>query len=413
MLRSQTVHTIRDLALQGLSIRTIAQHTGIARNTVRKYLRGTPEAAPRPRRGTKLDPFKDQIRRWIHEDRLLNCQTMLERLKAAGYTGSISILKAFVTPLRPPRRGKRPVRRYETTPGEQLQLDWGEFLYEQDGHVQKLYGFTAVLSYSRMRFVCFTKRCDAPTLIRCLMQAAEYFGGLPRVVLTDRMKSVLVQMEDRTPQWNPLWQDVLAAIGVTPRVCRPYAPQTKGKVERSIRVVKESFWPGVRFTDLDDLNRQALAWCDRRNQVVHGTTRAKPIDRWVEEPLRPLPAGFAWERFALEDRKVTSDGFVSFDGVLYGLPAQAQLTGRVVQIGVRGATLTIWAQGQVVVQHTVRPVSGTQVLHPQQFAGVPPAGTRQPAPAPLGHQVGMPVPAKRDLQEYDQRWNVAAPEVAA
>ncbi|NJO85048.1 MAG: transposase [Blastochloris sp.] len=157
------MHTIRDLALQGLSIRTIAQQTGIARNTVRKYLRGTPEAAPRPRRGTKLDPFKDQIRRWIHEDRLLNCPTMLERLKAAGYTGSISILKAFVTPLRPPRRGKRPVRRYETTPGEQLQLDWGEFLYEQDGHVQKLYGFTAVLSSSRMRFVCFTKRCDAPT----------------------------------------------------------------------------------------------------------------------------------------------------------------------------------------------------------------------------------------------------------
>jgi hypothetical protein len=163
------------------------------------------------------------------------------------------------------------------------------------------------------------------------------------------MKSVLVQMEGRTPQWNPLWQDFLAAIGVTPRVYRPYAPQTKGKVERSIRVVKESFWPGVRFTDLTDLNRQALAWCDRRNQVVHATTRAKPVNRWLDAGLRPLPAGFAWERFAVEDRKVTSDGFVSFDGVLYGLPAQAQLTGRVVQIGVRGATLTIWAQGHVVV----------------------------------------------------------------
>ena len=144
----------------------------------------------------------------------------------------------------------------------------------------------------------------------------------------------------------------------------------------------------MRFTDLDDLNRQALAWCDRRNQVVHATTRVKPVDRWVEEGLQALPTGFAWERFALEDRTVTSDGFVSFDGVLYGLPAAAQLTGRVVQVGVRQQTVTIWAHGQVVVQHVRRAVSGTQVIHPAQFTGVPPASTaaarRDPARAPGG-----------------------------
>lgn len=413
MLRSQTVHTIRDLAAQGKSIRAIAEQTGLARNTIRKYLRGTPEAAPRPRRQSKLDPFKEQIRRWVHEDRLLNCETMLERLQPLGYTGSISILKAFVTPLRPPRRGRRPVQRYETKPGDQLQIDWGEFLFERDGKLHKLYGFTAVLSYSRMRFVCFMKRCDTPTLIRCVMRACEYFDGLPQVILADRMKSVLLEMEDGSPKWNPLWSDFLAALGVTPRVCRPYAPQTKGKVERTIRVVKESFWPGVRFTDLDDLNRQALAWCDRRNQVVHATTRAKPVDRWVEEGLRPLPSGFSWERFALEERKVTSDGFVPFDGVLYGVPARAQLTGRVVQVGVRQQTLTVWANGQVIVQHTVRAVSGTQVLHPEQFAGVPPASTRPHTPTPVGHQVAPPTPVRRALTEYDQLCGVTATEVAA
>ena len=83
MLRNQNVHTIRDLAAQGQSIRAIAEQTGIARNTVRKYLRGLPVAAPRPRRTSKLEPFKERIRRWIHADRLLNCQTMLERLRAA------------------------------------------------------------------------------------------------------------------------------------------------------------------------------------------------------------------------------------------------------------------------------------------------------------------------------------------
>ncbi|MBK9714635.1 MAG: transposase [Kouleothrix sp.] len=164
------MQTIRELAAQGKSIRTIVAETGIARNTVRKYLRGTPVAAPRPRRTSKPDPFKDQIRRWISEDHLLNCQTMLERLEAQGYTGSISILKDFVQPLRPARPGRQPVRRYETKPGEQMQVDWGEFVFEQDGQIRKLYGFTAVLSYSRMRFVCFSKRCDTSSLIRGLLR---------------------------------------------------------------------------------------------------------------------------------------------------------------------------------------------------------------------------------------------------
>lgn len=416
MLRSHSVNTIRELAAQGQSIRAIAEQTGIARNTVRKYLRGKPVAAPRPRRSSKLDPFKDQIRRWVHEDRLCNCPTMLERLRTAGYTGSLSVLKAFVTPLRPPRRGRPPVQRYETTPGEQVQIDWGEFLFERDDQPHKLFGFTAVLSYSRMRFICFVKRCDVATLIRCFMQAAEYFEGLPRVALADRMKSVLLQMDGPTPIWNPQWADFLTAIGVAPRVCRPYAPQTKGKVERTIRIVKESFWPGVTFTDIADLNRQARAWCDRRNQTVHATTRAKPLDRWVAEALQPLPTGFAWERFALEERKVTSDGFVPFDGVLYGVPAVAQLTGRVVQVGVRHTTLSIWSRGQLITQHAVHPTSGGQVLHPAQFAGVPPASTRPSQPSPLGRQVPAPPTAvRRPLSEYDQLCGVAATsdEVAA
>jgi transposase len=117
MLRSTSVQTIRELAAQGQSIRAIAAQTGIARNTVRKYLRGTPEAAPRPRRTSKLDSFHDQIRRWVLEDRLLNCQTILERIQQQGYTGRISILKDFVQPLRPPRSARRPGRRYETKPG--------------------------------------------------------------------------------------------------------------------------------------------------------------------------------------------------------------------------------------------------------------------------------------------------------
>jgi transposase len=264
------------------------------------------------------------MRDWVDEDQLHNCQTMLSRLRAKGYTGHISILKEFVHPLRPPAANThQPVIRYETPPGEQMQFDWGEFDYERDGQTRKLFGFTAILSYSRLRFVTFVKRTDAVRLIGCLLAAFEAFGGLPRSVLTDRMKTVLLDMDTGMPHWHPRFQELMSALGISPRVCKPYTPQTKGKVERSIRVVKEAFWPGIRFVDLADLRRQATAWCAQLNARVHQTTHERPVDRWEAEELRELPQGWAWERFTAEERQVSWDGYLSYDGLLDGLPSHA------------------------------------------------------------------------------------------
>ncbi len=305
MIRSRTVNTIHELSAQGKSIQDIAITLGIARNTVRKYLRHPELCAmphPRPNRRSKLDPFKEQIKKWITEDHCYNCEAMLPRLLDMGYTGSLSVLKAFVHPLRPPQAGHAPVQRFETQPAEQVQFDWGEFTYEQDGAPRKVYGFTAILCYSRMRFVTFVKRCDCPTMIRCLMEAFEYFGGLPKAALTDRMKSVLLEMDNKIPRWNVRFADFMASIGVAPRVCKAYTPQTKGKIERSVGIIKQGFWPGVSFSDLDDLNRQAHVWCERINGRIHRTTHERPRERRQQEPLSPLPQAFAWERFATEER---------------------------------------------------------------------------------------------------------------
>jgi transposase len=391
------------MVVQGKPVRAIARELGLARNTVRRYARGAPQGGSRTRRPSKLEPFKDQIRRWVGEDHLYTCETMLPRLRALGYTGQISILKDFVRPLRPPVAGaRRPVIRYETKPGEQLQFDWGEFVYEQDGKTHKVFGFTAVLSYSRMRFVTFVKRTDAPTLIRCLVAAFEAFGGLPRAVLTDRMKTVLLEMETGTPKWHPRFQELVQALGISPRVCRPYTPQTKGKVERSVGLVKHDFWPGVQFTDLDDLNRQAAAWCARVNARVHRTTGVCPLERWAEEGLRPLPAGWAWERFTAEERQVSWDGFVSFDGVLYGLPGELGVAGRRVQVSAYHGEVRVWHQGVVVLRVAARCQSGQLVPHPDQFRTVLPAASARRAQVPVGHLVPAPVVLQRPLADYDQ-----------
>ncbi|HET8846907.1 MAG TPA: IS21 family transposase [Ktedonobacteraceae bacterium] len=403
MIRSGTIHTIHELATQGKSIHAIARELGIARNTVRRYLRGKPEAVPRPKRGSKLDAYKGQIHRWINEDHLLNCEVMLPRLQAQGYTGSSATLRAYVQTLRPRNVGRMPVIRYETKPGEQMQYDWGEFHYEQEGKARKFYGFTAILGYSRMRFVTFVKRCDTATMLRCMIEAFDYFGGLPKAALTDRMKSVfLEELDGDAPRWNPLFADFMATLGVAPRVCRPRKPQTKGKVERTVEVVKYGFWPGVHFTDLADLNEQATAWCTRLNQKVHHTTRRVPLDLWVEEHLSVLPKDSTWERFGAEERRVSSDGFVSFDGVLYGLPSSPPMAGARVQVSMRQRHLRVFYQGMLVATHQVRSRSAEIVLHPEQFAGVPPTPSLRQALRPLGHQIPAPEVEVRTLAEYDQ-----------
>lgn len=403
MIRSGIIHTIHELATQGKSIHAIARELGIARNTVRRYLRGKPEAVPRPKRGSKLDAFKGQIHRWINEDHLLNCEVMLPRLQAMGYTGSAATLRAYVHTLRPQNVGRTNVIRYETRPGEQMQYDWGEFHYEQAGKERKFYGFTAILSYSRMRFVTFVKRCDTATMLRCMIEAFEYFGGLPRAALTDRMKSVfLEELEGDRPRWNPIFADFMATLGVAPRVCLPRKPQTKGKVERTVSVIKYGFWPGVHFTDLDDLNTQAAAWCNRLNQKVHRTTRRVPLELWVEEQLSALPTDRAFERFGAEERRVSSDGFVSFDGVLYGLPSSPAMAGALVQIRKKQRELRIFYQGQLVATHQVRARSAEIVLHPQQWSGVPPTPALGQQVRPLGHQLSAPPVEIRSLSEYDQ-----------
>ena len=408
MIRSGTINTIHELSAQGKSIREIARIVGIARNTVRRYLRGKPEAAPRPKRGSILDAYKAQIRTWITEDHFWNCEAMFPRLREQGYTGSLATLKAYVHTLRPGKAGQHPIQRYETKPGEQMQYDWGEFHYEKDGHEKKLYGFVAVLSYSRMRFISFVKRCDTPTMIRCMMAALEYFDGLPQAALTDRMKSVFLEMDGNTPVWNPVFADFAASVGMAPRVCKPYKPQTKGKVERSVGIIKESFWPGVRFTDIDDLNVQARSWCDRLNQKVHRTTLCVPIDRWVEEHLRPLPTGYAWERYGAEERHVSFDGFMSYDGVLYGLPAEPPVAGSVVQVRERHQELRVFAQGKLIATLSKRPRSQEIVIHPDQFSQVTPTSPLRALEKPLGHYVTAPQVETRPLAEYDHLFGLEA-----
>ncbi|BCJ85658.1 IS21 family transposase [Effusibacillus dendaii] len=401
MLRSGTMISLHELKAEGKSIREIARISGHSRNTVRRYLRsdGIPEAKPRPSRPSKLDPFKPQLQDLIRQG-IFNCEVLLRLLQDQGYQGGRTILKNYVKDFRPPRQAPA-IQRYETKPGEHAQVDWGICEYiDLDGHVRKVPVFVMVLGYSRAMYVEFTKRCDIHSFLRCLIHAFKYFGGIPKIMLTDQMKTVILGMEDdRKPRWHPLFADFAAAIGLIPKVCRVRRPQTKGKVERGIRFVKENFIPGRRFVDLGDLNQQAIHWCDEKNQRIHGTTGERPCDRLLQEGLQPLPDKERWMKYLQEPRRVSRDGFVSYDGVRYGVPWR--YSGRDVTVREIHGRVEILLDGSPIAIHEKVHRSRAVVPLPGQYTGLV-AASGHAHPRPQARQIPSYDVEVRSLDYYEQ-----------
>ncbi|SDW99650.1 Transposase [Alicyclobacillus hesperidum] len=407
MLKGGSVLKLHTLHAQGKSIREIVRETGHARNTVRKYLRdgALPEPTPRSKRGSKLDPYKDLLRQWMQEEGLFNCEVMYRRLQELGYTGHVTVIKDFVRPFRPPQLPKAKVR-YETKPGVQAQVDWGLCDYtDKYGQARKLAVFVMVLGYSRVMYVEFARRCDIHSFLRCFVHAIEFFGGIPNVALTDHMKTVVLGMnDDHTPQWHWLFEDFALAIGLTPKLCKVRRPQTKGKVERMVRYVKENFWPGRRFTDIADLNRQAVAWCQEVAQRIHGTTKQRPCDRLADEPLRPLPSPDQLEKFLRVERRVSADGYVSYDGVRYGVPWV--YSRRVVNVRRVREKVEIWSEGVRIACHDASTCWGETVQLPGQYEGLASAGGYM-RPRPMAYQIPMDTVEARPLDVYEALAEVA------
>jgi len=405
MLKGGSILRLHDFKEQGKSFHEISRITGHSRNTVRKYVRDghTGQPAGRAPKGSILDEFKPVIDQWMAEG-LFNCKVILERLRELGYSGGYTTVKDYVHPHRPPKKQKATIR-YETKPGEQAQVDWGICEYQTlYGERKKVPVFVMVLGHSRMIYVEFTRRCDIYSLLRCFVHAFEYFGGIPKIVLTDRMKTVLLGVnDDHTPNWHPLFQDFALTVGFIPRVCKARKPQTKGKVERGIRFVKENFWPERQFTDLDDLNRQARGWCEKANRRVHGTTGRRPIDMLNEEQLQPLTEPGKLAQFLREERKVSSDGFVSFDGVKYGVPWQ--YSGRIVTVRQVANKVEVWLDNQRIAVH--EKANGSYVRLPAQYEGLLSAGG-ETYPKPLAKQIGETKVEKRPLAIYEHLAGIGA-----
>ena len=392
-----------ELKGEGESIRGIAERLGVSRNTVRKYLRSeeVPKAKPRPERGSKLDPHRDYLREQLAAG-VDNCVVLLRELRKRGYTGSYTILKDFVQPLRLPKKPKATVR-FETEPGEQAQVDFGLYRYvTPEGTTKQVYAFVMVLSWSRAIYVEFVTRADLVTFLRCHWNAFGYFGGIVRRCLYDNVKTVVLgRNEAGEVIYHPEFLDFSLRLGFSIQLCRPYRAQTKGRVESGIKYVRHNFWPTARFVDLADLNRQVREWMETvANVRVHGTTGERPVDRLMIERshLSAMPGLEKVEPYLREERKVGRDGFVQYERGAYGVPWQ--WAGRTVQVHGRGNLVEIWGEGERIAVHARASRPGERFPVPGQWQGLSSDSLRPPKEA-LAVQLPTVQVEARSLEFYD------------
>lgn len=272
-------------------------------NTVRRYL----EQPERPRyvrrvvARPKLGPFEPYLRERITaagEDRI-PAVVLAREIRERGYRGSDRQVMRLVRALRP-QPGVEPLVRFETAPGEQMQVDWVEFR-RTPGNA--LAAFVAVLGCSRATYVEYVGDERIATLLGCHRRAVEYFGGVPRSVLYDNIKTVVIKRDAYGPgrhQFHPTFLDFARHHGFLPRLCRPYRAKTKGKVERMNRYLRYSFHvPLVTKLRRDGLeldvataNVEVRRWLrEVANVRTHGTTGQVPAVALLTEraALQPLP----------------------------------------------------------------------------------------------------------------------------
>jgi transposase len=221
---------------------------------------------------------------------------LLREIAVLGYTGGGSQLRAYMHGLKP-ALPLDPMVRFETAPGEQMQVDWIEFRKGRNS----LYAFCATLGFSRMSFVEFVTDMKVRTLITCHDNAFEYFGGVARKVLYDNMKTVVLERDasgQGAHRFHSGFLDYARHCGFVIKLCRPYRAKTKGKVERFNGYLRHSFYvplvaalkqAGLTL-DAVTANIEVRRWLkDIANERIHGTTQARPAERLKEERLQSLP----------------------------------------------------------------------------------------------------------------------------
>lgn len=303
MITKEELMKIQILHDQGMSQRKIAKVLGISRNTVKRYLNMNvkePAYKERGQKKSKLKPFVSYIHSRIAQAApvRLSGVVLYREITELGYEGSQSLLWQYLYQYRG-RQEIAPIIRFETAPGKQMQVDWGTMRNGKN----PLHVFIGILGFSRGMFVVFTDNMRYETLEYCHRVTFEYFQGIPQEVWYDNMKTVVIERHAYGEGCHKLHQpfyQFAKSMGFIPKLCQPYRPQTKGKVERMVRYVRDNFYRPLMTKlaqsnielDVVTANYEVRRWLETvAHKRLHNTTKQTPSERLVEERsyLKELP----------------------------------------------------------------------------------------------------------------------------
>lgn len=358
---------IRSLATQGYSHRQIARMCGLHRQTVKKYLsEGVLPVYKKAVRKSILEPYYGLIQGWLSQQDY-QATRIHELLVAQGFSGSYDTVKHYVAGIKE-RRDRTAYIRFETMPGQQAQVDFGDFqVINADGTTTTVYCFVMVLGYSRHMYVEFIEHCTMTKFLECHQHAFGFFGGIPAEILYDNMKNVVIKRLIGVVQWNPAFAAFCLHYGFKPLATPPYSPWAKGKVERPIRYVRERFWRGYMFTDIIQATRDVRHWLlTVAYQRIHGTTHEKVSDRFERERhtlgvLPPAPFDTSEKVF----RIVQKDCQLAFGGNQYVVAHE--YVGKKLLLKVKDGILRVFDDDTMVTIYRIPPEKGKTVAHPRFY----------------------------------------------
>ena len=410
MLRGKDVQEFMEMKREGLSTQAISELTGYDRKTVRKYVlhpEPVPRYGPREKQPSKLDAHKPYL-----QDRLKagvwNAQVLLRELRQRGYPGGYTILKDWLQPQRAAGLATA-VRRFETPPGKQAQVDWGHLGYlESGGEESRIWGFTITLGYSRRMWAQGALDQKLGTLLRMHEAAFREWGAVPEEILYDRMKTVWLGSDERGEIiWHPMFLDFARYWGFRPRLCRPYRAQTKGKIESGVKYVRRNFVCGLLGREpacLRDFNTELRQWVEGvANQRVHGTTREQVLLRWDGDQFSMQPVDgrpdYPYSDGAAELRKVARDAYVSWQASRYSVPWQ--YVGKEVWVRQQGADVEVHYGDERIATHSRAARRHQVITHAAHHAGIPLGGERSSGKILIQMRERAPSVEVRPLAAYE------------
>ena len=343
---------IRRLCLrEGLSQREVARRLRLDRGTVKRALKSSsPSRTKAKLRGSQLDRYKNQIKELIHEYPALSAVRVTEEITESGYKGSLTLVRNYLRKIRPPK--KEAYLRIETLPSEQAQVDWANCGHiEVDGTTRKLSCFVMTLSYSRLLYLEFTISQRLEDFINCHINAFRYFQGIPKKIIYDNLKTVVLARVHDKIQFNSKFLEFAGYYLFSIKLARLYRATDKGKVENNIKYIKRNFLAGRTFRDYYDLKEQSIDWRDNKANVrKHGTTQQRPIDRFQEEKdkLMPLPEKTYPVAITLPC-KSSSDCRIKFDSNIYSVPSR--YSDKVLTLKATANEVSIYYKTKLIATH--------------------------------------------------------------